>query len=526
MVSRLNRSLADGVSLLSSKNQRASLVWLVLAIGIALLLSRLPILWAGALVVAVVVVVVTLIRPVVGLMLALLTGPFGALENSLFGNQLFDSGQVLLLLTLGSWIAGNLARKRVRIARSPLNLPILSFIAIGFISLLWAPSKVYAIRELIKWVEVWLLMQMVLDLAADLRGTAFKRFVLLIAGLLLVAGVSQALIGIWQFGIRGDGPIHFQIAEGFYRAYGTYEQPNPFGGFMHLNGGLALGTLLGLLLARFEGLQLWPVLTRRQTLSAFGQWIGRRLLRPGKIYLAIWLGGSLLIGAGLVASWSRGAWLGYAAGMALLLLLLPRKGWLGALMLSGGAGLGLVIWQAGLIPVQLLTRLTAWADDFRLGDIRGVDINDANFAVLERLAHWQAAIDMARDHLWLGVGFGNYEPAYAEYALLNWIFPLGHAHNYYLNLLAEVGIIGLIAYACLWLSVIALTWRLIGVQDWSRRGIALGLMAAWGSLTVHHLLDKLYVNNIYVHLGVMFGLLMLLERAWKRETLQHDLEGE
>ena len=29
-------------------------------------------------------------------------------------------------------------------------------------------------------------------------------------------------------------------------------------------------------------------------------------------------------------------------------------------------------------------------------DVRGVGINDANYAVLERLAHWQAALEMWR----------------------------------------------------------------------------------------------------------------------------------
>ena len=56
---------------------------------------------------------------------------------------------------------------------------------------------------------------------------------------------------------------------------------------------------------------------------------------------------------------------------------------------------------------------------------------------------------MAGDRPWLGVGFGNYGAAYEEYALINWPDPLGHAHNYYLNLVAEIGFIGLGAYLLL-----------------------------------------------------------------------------
>jgi hypothetical protein len=45
-------------------------------------------------------------------------------------------------------------------------------------------------------------------------------------------------------------------------------------------------------------------------------------------------------------------------------------------------------------------------------------------------------------------------------------------------------------------------------------------MAAWTALSVHHLVDKLYVNNVYLHLGVMLALQQLLVRMTnKRETV-------
>jgi len=145
-----------------------------------------------------------------------------------------------------------------------------------------------------------------------------------------------------------------------------------------------------------------------------------------------------------------------------------------------------------------------------MGDVRGVDINDANYAVIERLAHWQAAVTMARDDLWTGVGFGNYPAAYPAYALINFPDALGHAHNYYLNLLAEVGLPGLLAYVLFWLAIVGQTIRACRRLAWPERGVAVGLLAAWAALAVHHLVDKLYVNNVYAHLGAMFGLLQLL----------------
>ena len=113
----------------------------------------------------------------------------------------------------------------------------------------------------------------------------------------------------------------------------------------------------------------------------------------------------------------------------------------------------------------------------------------------------------------LGVGFGNYAAAYPDYALINWPDPLGHAHNYYINLLAEVGILGLVAYLIFWLAVIWQSIQLLNRLDWPERGIVLGLIGVWTALAAHHLVDKLYVNNIYIHLGVLLGLLQLMDLA-------------
>ncbi|MCZ7665774.1 MAG: O-antigen ligase family protein [Chloroflexi bacterium] len=207
------------------------------------------------------------------------------------------------------------------------------------------------------------------------------------------------------------------------------------------------------------------------------------------------------------------------AGTAVILLFWPRKLWRGVALLAGG---GLLLWlalSAGLVPGSVAQRLVSFQEDLRFGDVRGVPINDTNYAVVERLAHWQAAIGMAEDDIWWGVGFGNYGAVYADYALSNWPDALGHAHNYYLNLLAEIGVIGLGAYGLLWTAVFWQTIRVrSGLTGWER-GIALGLLGAWGALTIHHLVDKLYVNNVYVHIGVMFGLLQILGMLAKQNSV-------
>ncbi len=503
--------------LVQSLRLNQSAVWqpwgfLLAAMAAGVLLVWLPLPWAVGLAVGTAVFLLVVIYPVLGLALALLAAPLGAWESAAFGSSLLDSGQFFLLLTLAVWLGRGLSRRRLMIPHTFLHVPLAIFLLVTAVSLLNAPSLPFGLREWLKWAEIALIMLMVVDMGTVLasRRLSIKQLpnyqlpITIFLTILLLAGLTQALIGIWQFG-RGDGPEHFLVLGRFYRAYGTFEQPNPFGGYMNLTALLALGVVVGLVTAVW---QRW-----RQD-EAFSWRLAGALLAVGLV--------ALVTSLALIFSWSRGAWLSFGAGTAVLVLFWPKKLWQGILLLAVGGMLFLGGVQAGVVPASVTERITGFSQDLRFGDVRGEDINDANYAVLERLAHWQAAVDMARENLWLGVGFGNYEPAYADYALLNWPYPLGHAHNYYLNLVAEVGVVGLLAYVVLWTAVFWQTIRLLRRLDWPVRGIALGLLAVWVAISVHHLVDKLYVNNIYIHLGVMLGLLQLLEIGDGRFTTRES----
>jgi O-antigen ligase len=176
------------------------------------------------------------------------------------------------------------------------------------------------------------------------------------------------------------------------------------------------------------------------------------------------------------------------------------------LVLVGTLGLNVV----GMLPASVSARLTDFMQYTRFEDVRGVGINAENYAVIERLAHWQAALAMWQDNFWDGVGFGAYEPAYPDYQLVNWPIALGHAHNYYLNVAAETGLVGLLAYGLLWGAVFWRTWQTSRrVTGW-QRGLSIGLLGTWTHLSVHHLFDNLYVNNVHLQVGVMLGVVAVL----------------
>jgi len=235
---------------------------------------------------------------------------------------------------------------------------------------------------------------------------------------------------------------------------------------------------------------------------------------------------SIALGAALLMSWSRGAWLGFGAAVTVMVVALPRRTRWGLLLVAVIVVGGLGLYATGLLPAPVVARLTDFAQDVRFEDVRGVGINDANYAIIERLAHWQAALEMFRYNLWTGVGFGCYEPAYRDFALINWPIALGHAHNYYLNIAAETGIIGLAAYLLLWGAVFWQTWRVTRCAEGLLRGVAIGLLGTWTHLAVHHFLDNLYVNNVHLYIGVLLGLLAFaIERtrvAGQQRTETYD----
>jgi len=445
------------------------------------------------------------IEPLAGLAAALFLGPLKAYLSAEVPQVPAQIGQIFVALTLAVWLARGLARRDLRIPHPPLLLPLLAFFGAAMLSL-WDAVElpVYGIPELIKWGQIVLLFLFVSDYLLAGKKTCPTSWLL---GALLVTGLFQAGVGIWQFGLRGEGPEHFAILRlgeslrsggGFFRAYGTFEQPNPYAGYLGLMLPLALGGAWG-------------------TTAAW--WESRRVDEAPRFPIPRFLTYSIPAVAMLAAlgmSWSRGAWLGFGAAAGVMALALPHQTRWGLLLvvvlLVGLLGL----YATGLLPESIVARLTDFVQDVRFEDVRGVGINDANYAVIERLAHWQAGLEMFRYNLWTGVGIGCYEPAYADkghpsqFALINWPIALGHAHNYYLNLAAETGLIGLLAYLVLWGAVFWRTWRVTRCARGLSRGLAIGLLGVWTHLSVHHFLDNLYVNNVHLHIGVLLGLLAFL----------------
>lgn len=462
-----------------------------LAVFIAFFILMRPVTDTIVLLTVVLCAFVSLLSPLASLALLVIVAPLRALIATEAPTTFpIDIGQIAFASLVFFWgIRVLLLEKRLpQIRPTPLLIALLGFVSVLTLTAFSALSLTHWLNEWLKWLQMTVLV-VILS-----QGIGQSRQWQWIVWALLCAAAANALVGIYQF-FGGSGALHLLVNGRFFRAFGTFGQPNPFGGFMGIIAPLAIVTVLTDLTL------LYRAYRKKANLQLMGLWF--------RLFLFILIAG--LIVFALFASWSRGAWLGFMGSFAIMLFALPRKFWQSIALSVVGALLLVAVWQLDLLPSAIESRLSSiTAETFQVNDVRGVDITPANYAIVERLAHWQAAIRMAESNTWLGVGAGNYEVAYADYRLINWHEALGHAHNYYLNVLSEAGIMGLIAYMSLWIVVFAVTWRTRNHPDFGARYLAIGLLGSWTYLSIHSLTDNLYVNNLFLHLGVLLGLANVL----------------
>ncbi len=441
----------------------------------------------------------------IALYIAIVAVPFGSWFPISLGVGNLTAVDLAVALLIALWLARMMAQERcITICFPPLTVPFALFLFAALVSVTGALSLQHAVKEVTKWLEmfaVYLYIANNFDRAKMTRALA----------VMFVAGLAEAAIGMYQFFFRA-GPKGFLLFGTFLRAFGTFEQPNPFAGYLALIIPVALGIVLGMTFG-VSGFKFQVELATHNLQPA------TRNLQPVTCNLKLALLSALALSSlitmltAAVMSWSRGAWLGIAAGMLITLVVSSRR----ALMLTIVAAFVLafvvLLSSINLIPDVIAARLAGITDYFGVFDVRGVRVDDANYAVVERMAHWQAAWEMWLARPVLGVGIGNYAVTYPAYALPRWDDPLGHAHNYFLNIAAETGLVGLGAYVLLWLAAFWQGWRAIRATRGLWRGIAAGLLGTLVALSVHNLFDNLFVHGMAVQVGVGLGMMAVLQHA-------------
>lgn len=373
---------------------------------------------------------------------------------------------------------------RTQRVHAVVALSLLCYLAVVCLSGLWAIQRTATAKEAIKWGEV-----LVVATCAFLLVDSTRRLRQLI-WVMILTGALEALVGLGQWAADGGN----LATGGQIRVFGTFAQPNPFAAYMNLALPLAVALLL------------------------FSRDVRERWVAGGA---------AIVLAAAEYLAHSRGAALALLGALVVILAIGLRKERVVAVAAAVLVSLAALAWMAHLIPARIVNAITT---QFHVaGSTVCGQVNARDFSTVERIAHWVAGLRMFAAHPVVGVGAGNYPAAYPRFACADWPEPLGHAHNYYINTGAELGVVGLIAFLALVGCVLYLGWRAShqpskltteksmadGVE--TRRVIAIGLLAILVGVTIHNLTDDLFVHAMELQMALCAGCLFRLDGLLPRE---------
>lgn len=284
-------------------------------------------------------------------------------------------------------------------------------------------------------------------------------------GLALYAGgpglTERVLVRLIPYGYPGARIVRYieDDPANAMRAVGTNIDPNAFGGILMVGFVLAVGHLVG----RKSGLPLGVAI------AAVG-----------------------IIGVAMLLTYSRGAWVGAAAGVGVLLWFQARV-WLIPL---AGAGVAAVALGLGSGFVERL-----WL---------GFTLQDP--ATRLRLQEYENALEIIRQHPWFGIGFGNAPSLELQTGV----------SSVYLTIAEQAGLIGLGLFVLL--AVVA-GWRVlrsIMLAAPEERETLVAVAAAIVAILTVGLVDHYFFNTQYAHhatlLWMLVGMAIFVSYQVERST--------
>lgn len=379
---------------------------------------------------------------------------------------------IFLLTTVffTTWIA----RQGFRIILPPEMLLLALFFGIAWFSLFYTPNLPSAVLNLLRFAALGWMSFLLANLISDEHTLWRSCWVFL--GLGLIVGLAAMLEFVRQ-------PIAANLVLTPGRGIGNYIQrtsllfhdPNTLGGYLMVVVSMGLGLLLA---------------------SGFS-WRRRVLL------LALVMIGLL----GILGTFSRSAWVALLGAFLVVVLLGQRRRrllWVAAAVLAVFIVALLILPQARLLTRHFST----------LGRV----ISDPSSNVRYQMG--LSALAMWRDHPLLGVGFRGFPIAYQTYRLAGSSVRLTEIHTLALEILAELGIIGLLVMAGF---VLRLSWRglraVIGEPASKLRGLLLGSTAAFLGMVIRSFFyPGLYDNYLWILIGLLLAALRLQLRRGEEQN--------
>lgn len=284
--------------------------------------------------------------------------------------------------------------------------------------------------------------------------------------ILLFAGFLVSLVGIFQYFFGVDTNSNAWLDTSIYsdvhtRVFSTLYNPNVLGSYLVLIIALTLGRI-----GTAQGSKALPL---------FGVLVAA--------YLCLFF------------TFSRGAWVAMLISVIALFLFYKQK----KMIL-------LVLALIVLIGLPEYSHIMSRMDLYLFKE---------DTSSVYRLQIWQGAWKIIENNWLLGVGLGNFSTALTHYLPVK-SFQVFHAHNTYLHLLAETGIVGFIAAGIFYgVTVSAAYYVYAASANLEVANLSLGILVALLGLLVHGVVDAtLFAPQLTVFFWILAGLARNLRDNW------------
>lgn len=350
---------------------------------------------------------------------------FGAVDAWALGMLALSAGAIAVF-----WLADAWLKKEFSFSTNKLQLPLLGLILIGLIQLLpfRAPDvsgdllRVPAAASLslnpyaTRFAVVQLSVYFIFFAAALLFINSRKRLqitvltAIVFGALMAFYGILQSFAGTEEiFGVRPPGQAN---------PFASFVNRHHFAAFMEMTGGLTLGLLFG-----------------------------GATKKDKRIFLILAV---VIMGIALIFTSSRGGWLSFLAVLGFVIMAKfsgSREERLDGNEKSAAFRRNLTLIGGGAALIFILLAAVAWLG----GDeslIRGVGMQSAQAdATGGRFHFWQIALKIFADYPVLGAGLDSFGTAFSRYDTWNGTYRVEQAHNDYVQILADAGILGFLAVA-------------------------------------------------------------------------------
>ena len=415
----------------------------------------------------------------------LMTLLYGGVHQPVIALCYIAAAFLVILWAVESWISGE-----VKISTSYLQLPLLGIAIYGLIQTISFGAQVDSsgLGEIPRMISadpfatrmaVLQFLALALFFCFSLTHLGTAKRLRRLTSILTVFGFAYAFFAVLQSVISPDAIFGVYKPQAG-RPFGTLVNRNDFAALMVLLVSLPLGML-------FSG-----------TVHK-----DKRLL---------YLVAVAMIGTSILLSQSRGGAVAFVCEIILLIIFTTRTRGKKDLLLK--AGLSFVIVAAVVAGAVFVGGETS------LGRLTEQDVAFESQTQMTNRAHiWDATVRMIGENMPFGVGLGAYPAVYPRYDSGSGSQRVEQAHNDYLQLVSDAGIVGAVLGVWFLFLVYRQGRESLAVRDPFRRSLAAGALAGVSAVLLHSLFDfVLHITAVALMFLLLTSMLVACGKVYEDDV--------